>query len=310
MSRSLRILRTRAGSLLVVTLWVVTILVVLVLAITRILSLEVRLTKYRLAREQAKAFARSGVVLAMERLERDVEPDGQYDWLEDDWAAEVWQVPGTDPNASVEIVIVDEERKLNVNVNTATAEQLALLIGSSDVANALVDYRDSDSDGEWEAVVEEQGYYPKNAPLVASEELREIPGQTTDTLEAFDAFTRVVPEDPGTTVNVNTAPREVLVAVGLPETAEEILQFRDQRHYLTALTPDVKAESDAVLVPFADSPEFLKALETVPPTLQVHSDTFRIAATGMLASPKVRHRIEAVVRREGQNVQIIAWRES
>ena len=43
------------------TLWLVTILSVLAVAIARYLSLEVRLTKYRLAREQAQALARSGI---------------------------------------------------------------------------------------------------------------------------------------------------------------------------------------------------------------------------------------------------------
>jgi len=311
MSRSPRLLRTQAGSLLIVTLWIVTILTVLVVAIARTLSLEVRLTKYSLAREQARALARSGVYLAMERLKRDVEPDNKsYDWLEDDWAGGVQQVSGTDPHASVEIAIVDAERALDVNA--ATVDQLTQLSGSSDVAHALVDYRDQDQEGAWEAVMEEHAYYPKNGPLIAPEELREIPGQTTETLEALEQFTVAVPEPaPRTKVNVNTASREVLRAVGLPRLAQEILQFRADGHYFTALAPTLVTESPTVPPPFDPAaPEFLNA----QPALQVYSDTFEIHATGRLNNPKVRYRINAVVKRTGcptaaQTPCIVAWRE-
>jgi len=311
MSRSTRLLRTQAGSLLIVTLWIVTILVVLVVAIARTLSLEVRLTKYSLAREQARALARSGVYLAMERLKRDVEPgDKPYDWLEDDWAAETQPVSDSRANGSVEIEILDLDRKLNVNA--ATVDQLTQLSGSSDVAHALVDYRDQDQEGAWEAAMEAHAYYPKNGPLIAPEELREIPGQTTETLEALEQFTVAVPEPaPRTKVNVNTASREVLRVVGLPMLAEEILQFRAQGHYFTALAPTLVTESPVVPPPFDPAaPEFLNAQLA----LQVNSDTFEIHATGRLNSPKVRYRINAVVKRTGcptatQTPCIVAWRE-
>lgn len=308
MSRSPRLLRTQAGSLLIVTLWVVTILVVLVVAIARTLSLEVRLTKYRLAREQARALARSGVYLAMERLRRDVADDEHYDWLGDDWALEQVPISSADPEGRVEIEIVDEERKLNVNSSTTeTAQQLASVIGAGDFVNALIDYRDADSNGEWEALSEGPAYYPKNADLVAPEELREIPGQTTETLEAAHQSTS--PYVTGSKVNINTAPLEVLevVLVSAQLTQEQrthalglantIIDLREHERYFTTLEP--------VPAPFDSSAEFGNALRL----LQVHSDTFRISATGRLTNPKVRHRINAVVRRGGQDVRIIAWRE-
>ena len=64
----------RVGSLLIITLWLVTILSVLAIAVARYLSVEVRLTKHRLASEEAKALARSGVYLAMQRLTQDGQP--------------------------------------------------------------------------------------------------------------------------------------------------------------------------------------------------------------------------------------------
>ena len=82
----------RSGSLLIMTLWLVTILSLLAIAIARYPSLEIRLTKYRAARDQAAILARDGVNLAMQWLAEDAQegesPEGgsgkkQYDWLGD-----------------------------------------------------------------------------------------------------------------------------------------------------------------------------------------------------------------------------------
>jgi type II secretory pathway component PulK len=51
----LRSCRNQRGSLLVVTLWVVAILAVFVVAIARYLSIELRLTRHRMSRDQAAA---------------------------------------------------------------------------------------------------------------------------------------------------------------------------------------------------------------------------------------------------------------
>ena len=108
-------------------------------------------------------------------------------------------------------------------------------------------------------------------------------------------------------MNLNTASRDVLLAVGLPTLADELLQFRAGGHYLTALSPNVTTDNPAVPAPIDPaSAEWLNAL----PSLQVRSDTFTIRATGILAKPAVRQRVEAVVRRSDQGMYILAWRES
>ena len=108
----MRRLRTREGSLLVITLWMVATLSVLAVATARYLSTEVRLTKLRLAREQAKTLARSGVYLAMERLKQDAdgESDGKYDWLGDDWATE-WKIASPPGGLGVESRVVIYSRQ-------------------------------------------------------------------------------------------------------------------------------------------------------------------------------------------------------
>ena len=151
--------RARSGSLLIITLWLVTILSVLAVAIGRYLSLGVKITRYRVAREQARTLARNGVYLAMQRLADDTtEADGKtYDWEGDEWAyipggpaggdPSVWLIPFPAPGSGsatlqgrIAVKITDEERKLNIN--TAPKDQLSMVTGDDALAQAVVDARD------------------------------------------------------------------------------------------------------------------------------------------------------------------------
>ena len=191
-----------------------------------------------------------------------------------------------------------------------TSKQLADVIGPGHFVDALVDYRDNEApkQGDWEEVDKGRAYYPKNGPLVAPEELREIPEQTDETLKAASAFTTPYVGD-SAAVNINTASRAVLLAAGLPTTiVDEIFQVvRAGEHYFIALKPAVVTDNPALTLSFDSA-----TLTHLP--LQVHSDTFLISATGRLTNPKVRHRIDAVVKRTGcppatQTPCIVAWRE-
>jgi len=318
---------TTRGSLLVITLWIMVILGVLAVAVGRQLSMEVRLMKYRRALDQARGLARSGVLLAMARLQDDAKQAEAFDWLQDDWAtfpapgpeasAAVWVVPvptgARDASSSggrVEIEIRDEERKLDIN--TASAAVLGPLIGSPSLAQAIVDYRDQDSDGASESPVETPPYYyPKNGPIIVLEELRDLPDMTADVFDKLQRATFAVPQSgPTTAVNINTASRDVLQAAGLTTLADIIVQFRDQGHYFTSLSPDVKTESPAVPPPFdPGNAEFQNARGR----LGVASQLFTVSVTSYVAAPPVRQHLEAVIRRTQGGTEpprIIAWRES
>jgi len=324
--------RRRSGSLLVITLWLIIILSVLAVAIGRYLSIEVRLTRYRVAREQARALARSGIYLAMQRLAQDGQ-DNAYDWLGDSWTVfpqtgsqsdpAMWVVPlgneGREQEPAprqLEITIVDEDRKLDVNtLDTLTAAQRDQLLGSDQAAQAIIAYEDQDTAGSWETPVLDPPYYPKNGPVVALEELVGVPGVTPDVFHQLHEFTYAVPEAvPMTKVNINTAGREVLVAAGLPVLAEAIIGFRQQGHYFKSLTPSV--ETDGGPPPFdpADT-EFLNARGR----LTVASQVFTITSTGRMRHPAASHRIQATVRRQasedpkvqlgGETFRILAWKD-
>jgi type II secretory pathway component PulK len=320
----------RSGSLLVITLWLVVILSVLAVAIGRYLSLELRLSRYQTAREQARALAHSGIFLAMQRLAADLEEDG-YDWLEDDWARAAQADPQADPSlwivpaawgqagtgsstSQVAIAMTDEERKLDLH--TLTAATLGPLITSDSVAQAIIDYIDQDQAGPWEATVADPPYYPKNGPVAALEELGSIPGMTAEIFSRLRATTfALAGTAPITKVNINTAQPDVLLAIGLSQPiVDGIVGFRQQGHYFRSLSPIV--ETDGPSPPFDPSDtQFLNALNH----LTVGSHFFTITATGRAQGSRALYQVVACVQRGaseepkvelgGKTFRILSWRE-
>ncbi len=317
---SVRLTRSaESGALLVITLWLVTILSVLAVAIGRYLSTEVRLTKFRLARAQAKALARSGVYLAMQQLDRDddgPEADGHtYDWLGDEWAdgAEITvRSDPDDPSApphTITMTITDEQRKLNINAVTAT--QLESLLGSQPLVQEIVDYMDPEITGEHS--VADPPYFQKNSSMSTLDELWDIPGMTADAVKTLRQSTSVHyggNEKP----NINTVSPEALITLGFrPSTAEAIAACREQGTVFN---------DSATIVPTAETCTGAAGLGLDPDeqsrlmsAFGITSEVFRVVSEGMDPELNVRVRVEAVVKRGqcGTNVPspcIVAWRES
>lgn len=307
-----------------ITLWMVILLSMLAVSIARHLSIEIRLAKYRFAREQAKILARSGIYLAMQRLATDAQEEG-YDWLGDDWAsfpkegatseASLWtvwlteQAKALSPKASrVEIRVVDGQRYLDVN--SASVQQISLLLNSLEAAEAIVDYYDPDEDGPGEQVIGDPPYTPKNAPVVVLEELLDVPQVTRDLFQVLLERTLVVPQrTSGWAVNINTAEAEVLQAVGLETLADSIVEFRKRGHYFTQLAPTIETEDPTVPAPFdASHTEFLNAQER----LCVASEFFVVKAIGRIFNPEVQVPLEVLMQRtlgQPQLPRILAWKE-
>lgn len=319
---------------MIVTLWVVTILSVLAIAIARYLSLEIRLTKYRLAHEQARALARSGVYLARQRLARDSTPG--YDWLGDGWTsfpvsgsegdATHWIIPVTsEPSGAaatggkVEIRITDEERKLNVNA--ADEGQLRRLLDSDELAQAILEYEGRPPT---ETHVEEPPYYPKNGRVAGIEELLDLPQLAEDAgaMQKLRGFTFAVPEaESALRVNVNTAEPDVLYALGaIRDVVDQLVASRSGPDGVLGTEDDCKA-TDTVHAAeqlgscaMGGNPLPVAEIMLLPGvTVTVDSSIFHITVDAILIS-NVTYHIEAVVRRtgcvEGPSPCIIAWRES
>jgi len=328
-----------AGSLLVVTLWLVAILSALAIAVARYLSIEVRVAKYHETREQTKALARGGVYLAIQRLRQDAQAE-PYDWLGDDWAAAPkapaeqpgrWVIFTDEAEASgdaasrsrVEIQITDLER--SINLNAATKETLARpeLTGSAEMAQAIID--DRDPPDESEPTVDDPPYYPKNGPFAALEELLDIPGDADvfpRLRQVIFAVLDAVPALPE--VNINTAQRDVLVALGAdPTTVERLLASRPGPDSLWGTEDDCKADDISRIIETFTNCAFggdrrpveeLHLLNGRSAVFAVTSSMFRIHSEAFMGSPPVIHRIDAVVKRSAQGqdvtVDILSWRDA
>ena len=293
------------GSILIVTLWLVSILSVLAIAIGRYLSFEIRLTKYRLAREQTRTLARDGVYLAMQRLDRDAADDQErYDWLQDDWAT---ITPIDLPEGhQLAVEIVDEERKLNLNrvvEDPVMLTAVGTLVESPSLAVKILDYIDSDleptsPDGLETDPTAQPPYVAKNGPVVVHEELLNIPG-IEEALETLRQSTSVAPSMGK--LNINTAAPDVLRALGFSGPAVQALQAcREQgtifKEHSTILTT---AETCGL----GDAERSLLINE-----FGVTSQTFTIISRAISEQPAVVVRVETVVQRSPE-LRILAWRE-
>ena len=308
-------IRRREGSLLIISLWLVTLLSLLAIAIARYLSLEIRLTKYRAARDEATILARDGVFLALQQLAEDAKQGEKndagesselaYDWRGDDWA-QLTAVATPEPSRSITLQILDEQRKLNLNA--ATKEQLTQLTGSTQLAEEIVDARDEPDPAE-DRPASNPPYLAKNAPFAAPEELGDLPEMTPEAYNIMKDSTTPY-AGAGEPLNINTVTPAVLRALGVTESTVQLLErFRQDggfRQGGLVVLETLKNEAGVNLTGTPDG-----ALLSGP-LFGVTSNTFTVVSEGRIERPPVRVRVEAVVRRTGcpgnAPTCVIAWR--
>lgn len=309
----------RSGSLLVITLWLVTILSALAIAIGRFLSLEVKLTKYRLQREQASVLARSGIYLVMRRLQLDAQQPGAVDWLGDTWALPWDDVVVGDDRIRM-VSVIDEERKLNLNAIDLVhlPSELASLIGTGPVASTLTDYLNPVPPPE--GLSPSTPYLLKSGPVAALEEFLDIPG-VSDVFARLQQLTSALPHAaPPPKVNINTVERDVLVALGgTPAVVDALVASRpgltdgkfgtSDDCYLTRFNDAAQAAHDLSACAQIPSATLLPLLSLPTATFVVNSSTFRIQVEGMVGPQPIRRHLEAVIQRTPQGEHIVAWRD-
>jgi len=277
--------RGSKGSLLVITLWLVTILGALSIAVARYLSTEVRLTRYRLARQEARELARSGVSLALAILQKD-----QKETPTEDWSGDLWAVPLTvspAPGRQLTVTMTDEERKLNVN--TATLTQLSSLLGNN--AQAIVDYASA-----------------KDHHIAALEELNDLDKTARALLQAnATPYTTGTAQNEGGPLNINTATQPAMLAYGLSEDTvnriDEVLR-----------TPNGRFKQPGTILSTLgwDITDPTKAGEGILlSSMMTSSSVFLVVTEGIVEQPEVHVRIQAVIRRSTSTAAptIVAWKE-
>lgn len=255
--------------------------------------------------------ARSGVEGAMGLLQGD---DQAYDSSNDQWAMEFPSVNIGEGVLTVQIE--DEDGRLNINklvdqsglnVDANTERRLMGLItrigGKPEVVDALIDWIDANDDvrgsgGAESSYYANLGYQPKNGPVDSLDELLLIKGFDNDLLveKGLKRFITAAPTDGK--VNVSTAPPEVLLDLheelreGL---VEEIVRRREQTEFKNV--EEVKSVIGMTEALYAK----------IFPLIKVNSSVFTVEST--CNAGKVSRRVEAVLVREANVVQIYSWRE-
>lgn len=184
--------RHRRGTIFIVTLWVIFVLAGMVLALGASIRVEAIASANHVASLQALTIERGAeqYVLALLDQQKD-----SLSTLTDDYFSQVpvgdgffWLIrPNYGDNQFSSLGLIDEASKLNIN--TATKDMLLVLPGmTDDVAAAIVDWRDTDSDISPNGAESEyyqslpNPYACKNSPFETVEELLLVRGMTPELL--------------------------------------------------------------------------------------------------------------------------------
>ncbi len=196
------------------------------------------------------------------------------------------------------------------NLKARLGALITRLEGKPEVADALADWLDTDSDvtgdqGAEDDYYRQNGYRCKNGALDSVRELSLVRGFEPDWLRAkgLSRFVTVAPTDGK--VNVNTASRRSCIRVGtktadLPQPLsesdiEELVRYRDQH--------DLKTVKDITLAVKISDDQAGKA----GPLIKVNSAYFTI--TSKYTIGRVVKHVEALVVRNGDKVTVRSWRE-
>lgn len=199
--------------------------------------LSIRRTANIVTGNQAYLYAQGGEALAMSVLNHD-RKNTQYDALDEEWAIDAAPLPVE--GGFIQGKLTDAQGKFNINnlfqngkvepIWVARFEKLLVQFGlDPGLTYAVVDWIDPDQNAHGPYGAEDDYYVgmvppyrAANAPIKSLSDLRLIRGFAEfQQLELLLPHLTALPET--TSINVNTATREVLVALGLdPLTAEEI----------------------------------------------------------------------------------------
>ncbi|MBI5038412.1 MAG: type II secretion system minor pseudopilin GspK, partial [Nitrospirae bacterium] len=296
---------------LVITLLVLTLLLTIILEFNLGMRVEARAAAN--FRDDMKAYylARSGITFAIAMLEDDSRTAPRYDSLDELWAQKIPPIPVGD--GLVSVTITDEDSKINANKLAAgfgavTGDNmrawmvrfLDLFELKSDLSDTIADWIDQDDterpngaeSGYYEGL--EESYEARNRPLDSLLELRLIKGMEGDT---FDRLKNMLTVNSDGWINVNTASKQILMSLSDDmngDIADEIMAFRTENPFQTKV--DVKNNISISENVYTDISKFI----------EVKSNYFSI--TSAVEVNQNRKTINAVVRRQGEKVNILYWR--
>jgi len=320
--------RGRRGVAIVIVLWVVLVLSLLISGFAFTMHVETEVASFARKQLKAEMLARSGIEVARMQLILDLQSptEGGFDALNQAWATnEELYVDHELGDGTYNVKVIDEESKIPINSATEPLlKRLLNLLGVDPldgdiIVDSILDWIDADDltrlNGAESDYYESLSppYHAKNALLDRIEELLLVRGVTPELFHGSPA-TKDADAQPGlesvlTTmssgqVNVNTASAIVLRALlNIDEgQVQAILNLRDGSDGIAGTDDDQ---------PFTSIDQFLLTLGTVDETTKqlvtVNSSFFTVTSTGEVGG--VKRTIITTLRRNGADVQPVAWRE-
>lgn len=329
------------GSLLVVSLWVIATLTAFSISTGYSVRQRITLADRLESRGALQGLAEAGIYQALAEL-KPSEPAPSYHLLSEPWSSspklfkKISIGPGSfsvsyeygDVKANeikIRYGMQDEESK--INVNTASPEIIGRILQmeaeldddeAGKIADAVVDWRDSDSflndpiygaeDNYYEDL--EFSYGAKDKPMEVLSELLLVRSMTG---EIYDKVVDKLTIYGSGAVNINTASKEVLLALGLTENlVDKILAYR------AGTDGEEGTKDDRAFVQVAVVTADLSRVYTSLPTYEVMalsnlvsanlittaSTHFRVHSIGRLDAKGIGFDITAVVTREGK---VVSW---
>ncbi len=310
--------RKESGVALLITLLVLVMIVVMAMDIFRAGSRAAQTGAYGRDSVRAALLAEGGVGAARIALREDAK-NNSYDTLDEIWSRPVPDMELGD--GTVKVVVEDEERKINLNKlvlsngnapdepKLAVFRRLLEILGTdASLADAVVDWLDRDETARSGGAASSYylslpyPYKAKNDLFDSLDELRLVRGMTP---ELFDKLSPYLTIHSSGSININTAPREILMALsaGLEDagtidgaTADQIVSYRKT-------TPFQSAKDIGNVSPFLKD---LYDKSRLRDLIDVKGTAFRVRSTGTVGG--TFRTVDAVGARSGNDVQWRSWR--
>lgn len=311
----------RRGSILIIVLWSLCLLTTFAVSLGYGVRQKATLAKRLDEREKLYLFAEAGAKKAIVEITNASPP--LYDALNSWWSNNrglFQQISLGDGEFSVSVV--DEERKININkADLNTLERLFRVLGLDDIqaqelAASIIDWRDRDSQLSIPLGSAEDSYYrnlkypyeAKDSEYEILEEVLLVKDMTEDIFNRIEDYITVYGDGK---INVNTASKPVLLALGLSEDIVDKIMLYRLGEDLAIGTSDDNVFPSAYAVTAQLSQSFnLSASEVAQITavsdqsLVALSNNFMIRSVGKLRSGKDTMELTCVVSRDGS---LLRW---
>ncbi len=309
-----------AGVALLITLLVLVLIVILAMEIFRAGARAAQTGAYGRDSVRGALLAEAGVAAGRIAL-RETAKEYKYDTLDQVWSRPV--PPIELGEGTILVTVEDEDRKINLNRlvlpngNAPDEQRLAVfrkLLANLDIdpslADAVVDWLDNDDTPRVGGA--ESSYYlslpypyrAKNDLFDTLDELRLVRGMTPERFEKIKPFATIYSSGK---VNINTAPKEVLMALSAGQdaadageigaaAADQIIEYRKDNAFRNAR--DIGNVSPAL--------KDLYGRTRFPDLIDVKGTAFHVRSTGNVSG--TCRTIDAVGLRSGNDIQWRYWR--